>query len=87
MRWRTDNIPRGFYREHTPRLSARYGSVFICPFDLEYCARKACASRHCEKSGERPLDPCAGCGTLVVVRGVGICVDCGSAQAAQTEEA
>ena len=82
---RTDDASAAAYRANTPDRPPG-ALVFICPADLEYCARKACANRHCEKSGERPLDPCADCGTLVVVRGVGICVECSSAESAKSEE-
>lgn len=48
----------------------------ICPFDLEPCAMPGCAGGTCEKSGEAVLTPCAGCGGLIVLRSVVICVDC-----------
>ncbi len=46
-----------------------------------------CAGGHCEKSGERKINPCEGCGSLVMVRGVAICVDCPGDKTRQAKEA
>ena len=50
--------------------------MLICPYDLEPCDRRACASGLCKKSGESKLLPCGECGVLVVLRGVPVCVEC-----------
>lgn len=62
-------------------------TVFLCPQDLEPCERALCAGGHCEKSGERKINPCQGCGSLVMVRGVAICADCPGDKTRQAKEA
>jgi hypothetical protein len=64
----------------------RLRAVFICPSDLEYCDRSECAGGNCKRTGERALNPCHGCGSLVVIRGIGICVDCTSGEATGRKE-
>ncbi len=86
MRWRTDPVGRGTYFYISPRCVTPT-PVFLCPQDLEPCERALCAGGHCEKSGERKINPCEGCGSLVMVRGVAICVDCPGDKTRQAKEA
>ncbi|MDB5807881.1 MAG: hypothetical protein JWN94_3 [Betaproteobacteria bacterium] len=48
----------------------------ICPMDLERCDRPECAGKYCGKVDEFALEPCVGCGYLIVMRRGGFCVEC-----------
>jgi hypothetical protein len=40
--------------------------VNICPYDCTVCIKPNCRAEGCEKTGERMIDTCEGCGTFFV---------------------
>ncbi len=58
----------------------------LCPYDLELCDRPACRGGSCEKSGERLLSLCNGCGSIVVWRNWAMCLDCNEQQIENVQE-